>query len=59
MNEYLIIQETDIKNTHILIDSDSDYQELYKRINSDKIQDSSNKCMIVEVKYTFNPVNKK
>ena len=57
--EFKMLRQGDEPHTWIVIDSDSDYDRLYLRINTQDCQEGEDKLMIVEVKYIFNPANVK
>jgi len=55
--EFKILRQSDEPHTWIVIDSDSDYDRLYHRINTQDSQEGDDKLMIVEVRCVFNPAN--
>ena len=57
MSEHLILQEIE-EGIWKVVDSDNDYDVLYRRINDDKNQEGNKKLMIVERRYLFRPAKK-
>jgi hypothetical protein len=56
--EFKMLRQTDEPMTWVVIDSDTDYDRLYHRINKQDHQEGDDKLMIVEVKCVFNPSKK-
>ena len=57
--EYLLFQETNEQDTFKLVDKDSDYDAIYRRVNSDKYQEGDRKVILVQINHITIPVRAK
>ena len=57
--EYLLFQETNEQDTFKLVDKDSDYDAIYRRVNSDKYQEGDRKVILVQINHITIPARAK